>query len=225
MLDEAMAARVMSDVPGAPGRLRFAHVLIRDTLYEGLTSVRRVRLHRCAIEALGALLRRRGRTAPRRARAPCDRRQRVRQGGFDYARARGDQALAPRVRGGCAALRDGTRGARARGPARRANAVRAAPLARRSTERGRGTRGGEARSFLEAAGVARRLRPPPRARTWPRCGYGGRTCGRRAGRPATGAAARGEHWTRSADERYELRARLLARLAGALRDEPLARPA
>ena len=30
---EAMAARVVADVPGSRGRLRFAHVLIRDTLY------------------------------------------------------------------------------------------------------------------------------------------------------------------------------------------------
>ena len=47
-LDEAMAARVVSDVPETPGRLRFAHVLIRDALYEGLTTARRVRLHRLA---------------------------------------------------------------------------------------------------------------------------------------------------------------------------------
>src|SRR5262249_48528493 len=39
-LDEAMAARVVSDVPGARGRLRFSHVLVRDTLYEGLTIAR-----------------------------------------------------------------------------------------------------------------------------------------------------------------------------------------
>ena len=36
--DEAMVERVVSDVPGSPGRLRFEHVLIRDTLYEGLTT-------------------------------------------------------------------------------------------------------------------------------------------------------------------------------------------
>jgi len=54
-LDEAMAARVVVDVPGAPGRLRFAHVLIRDTLYEGLTTARRAQLHRLAVEALEAL--------------------------------------------------------------------------------------------------------------------------------------------------------------------------
>jgi predicted ATPase len=34
-LDEAMAAGVVADVPGAPGHLRFAHVLIRDTFTTG----------------------------------------------------------------------------------------------------------------------------------------------------------------------------------------------
>ena len=33
-----MAARVIGDVPGSPDRLRFTHVLIRDALYEGLTT-------------------------------------------------------------------------------------------------------------------------------------------------------------------------------------------
>jgi DNA-binding SARP family transcriptional activator len=55
VLDEAMTARVVSDVPGGPAQLRFAHVLIRDTLYEGLTTVRRIGLHRQAIDALEAL--------------------------------------------------------------------------------------------------------------------------------------------------------------------------
>ena len=45
-LDEAMAARIVGDVPGVPGRVSFAHVLIRDTLYEDLTPARRLRLHR-----------------------------------------------------------------------------------------------------------------------------------------------------------------------------------
>ena len=55
LLDEAIAARVVSDVPGAPGRLRFAHVLIRDTLYEGLSAGRRIRLHRRVVDELEAL--------------------------------------------------------------------------------------------------------------------------------------------------------------------------
>lgn len=47
-LDEAMVERVVEEVPGAPGRLRFGHVLIRDTLYEDLTPARRLQLHRDA---------------------------------------------------------------------------------------------------------------------------------------------------------------------------------
>src|SRR5262249_23566967 len=33
VLDEALAARVVEEVPGAVGRLRFGHALTRDTLY------------------------------------------------------------------------------------------------------------------------------------------------------------------------------------------------
>jgi hypothetical protein len=54
-LDEALAARVVADVPGARGRLRFAHVLIRDVLYQQLGAARRLRLHRQVGEALEAL--------------------------------------------------------------------------------------------------------------------------------------------------------------------------
>ena len=54
-LDEAMVARVVAEVPGRRGALRFSHVLIRDTLYEGLTTVRRVRVHRQAVTALETL--------------------------------------------------------------------------------------------------------------------------------------------------------------------------
>ena len=46
LLDEAMAERVVGEVPGSPGRLRFAHALIGDTLYDELTRHRRLRLHR-----------------------------------------------------------------------------------------------------------------------------------------------------------------------------------
>jgi DNA-binding SARP family transcriptional activator len=51
-LDEAIAARVVSDVPDDPAHRRFSHILIRDTLYEGLTNTDRIRLHRLAAEAL-----------------------------------------------------------------------------------------------------------------------------------------------------------------------------
>jgi tetratricopeptide (TPR) repeat protein len=54
-LDEAMAARLATDVPGAPDRLRFAHVLIHDTIYERLTTARRVHTHKLVVNALEAL--------------------------------------------------------------------------------------------------------------------------------------------------------------------------
>jgi DNA-binding SARP family transcriptional activator/tetratricopeptide (TPR) repeat protein len=55
VLDEAMAERVIGDVPGTPGRLRFGHALIRDTLYDDLTTARRLELHQLAGEALEAV--------------------------------------------------------------------------------------------------------------------------------------------------------------------------
>jgi DNA-binding SARP family transcriptional activator len=55
VLDEAMAERVLAEVPGSPGRLRFGHALIRDTLYEQLTPAHRVRLHQDAAAALEAV--------------------------------------------------------------------------------------------------------------------------------------------------------------------------
>ena len=51
-LDEAMSERIIGDVPGAHNRLRFAHVLIRDTLYDDLTAARRMQRHREAAVAL-----------------------------------------------------------------------------------------------------------------------------------------------------------------------------
>jgi DNA-binding SARP family transcriptional activator len=55
LLDEGVEARVVSDVPGAIGRMRFAHALIRDASYHRLSRSRRVQLHRQVGEALEAL--------------------------------------------------------------------------------------------------------------------------------------------------------------------------
>jgi tetratricopeptide (TPR) repeat protein len=51
-LDEAMTERIIGEVPVHPNRLRFTHVLIRDTLYEELTAARRMQHHREAAAAL-----------------------------------------------------------------------------------------------------------------------------------------------------------------------------
>jgi DNA-binding SARP family transcriptional activator/tetratricopeptide (TPR) repeat protein len=45
-LDEAFSARVLTEVPGAPGRIRFSHARVRDALYDDLSTPRRAQLHR-----------------------------------------------------------------------------------------------------------------------------------------------------------------------------------
>jgi DNA-binding SARP family transcriptional activator/tetratricopeptide (TPR) repeat protein len=55
LLEEALSARVVGEVPGAHGRLRFMHILIRDTFYDDLPATRRLRLHRQIGEALEGL--------------------------------------------------------------------------------------------------------------------------------------------------------------------------
>jgi DNA-binding SARP family transcriptional activator len=55
VLDEGARERVVTDVPDQPGRMRFAHVLIRDTLYDELTPGRRIQLHRRVGDALEEL--------------------------------------------------------------------------------------------------------------------------------------------------------------------------
>jgi eukaryotic-like serine/threonine-protein kinase len=53
VLEEALGARVVGEEPGQEiGRFRFSHALIRETLYDGLTKTRRVRLHRQIADVL-----------------------------------------------------------------------------------------------------------------------------------------------------------------------------
>jgi hypothetical protein len=53
VIDAAIAARLVA--PAGPGRYRFAHALVRDTLYVDLPAADRVRLHRAAGRALEAV--------------------------------------------------------------------------------------------------------------------------------------------------------------------------
>ncbi len=45
-LEDALDAGLVVDAPGDPGRYSFGHALIRETLYEGMSSARRARVHR-----------------------------------------------------------------------------------------------------------------------------------------------------------------------------------
>jgi hypothetical protein len=55
VLEEAIAARVVEEAPRAIARYRFAHTLIRETLYGELRNLERVRLHRRVAEVLEGL--------------------------------------------------------------------------------------------------------------------------------------------------------------------------
>jgi DNA-binding SARP family transcriptional activator len=55
LLDEAEGARIISEAPGASGRHRFTHALVRDTLYDALPRARRLDLHRKAGEEIETL--------------------------------------------------------------------------------------------------------------------------------------------------------------------------
>jgi DNA-binding CsgD family transcriptional regulator/tetratricopeptide (TPR) repeat protein len=54
-IDQAVATRIIDEVRDAPGNLRFAHSLIRDTIYGELLPARRIQLHRTVGEVLEAM--------------------------------------------------------------------------------------------------------------------------------------------------------------------------
>ena len=217
VLDEAMRARVVTDVPGAFGRLRFAHVLIRDALYGDLTTARRVRLHRLAVETLEELYG--DQPGPHLAElAHHAIAGSELEKGLLYARRAGDRALALYAHEESARLYR--------------MALEALELAGRSEERARCElllSLGEAElraantpaakeAFLGAAGIARRL-GLPRELARAAAGYGGRFMWARPAGDERLVPLLEEGLDALADEDVELRARLLARLSGALRDE------
>ena len=51
-LEDALAADLIADEPGAPGRFAFTHALVRETAYDAISRTRRLRLHRRVGRAL-----------------------------------------------------------------------------------------------------------------------------------------------------------------------------
>jgi DNA-binding SARP family transcriptional activator len=214
VLDEAVAARVVSDVPGASGRLRFAHVLIRDALYEGLPSGRRMRLHRRVVAALEALYGDEpGQRLAELAHHAVAGHDLVK--GLRYAWRAADRALALFAWEEAARLYETALAALDPGDERQGCELL---LSRGEAEARAGDTPGAKRTFLEAAGIARRLglsRELARAAA----GYGGRMVFARAGSDGRLVPLLEEGLAALAEDDVELRVRLLARLAGALRDE------
>jgi DNA-binding SARP family transcriptional activator len=217
-LDEAMAVRVVSDVPGGPGRLRFAHVLIRDTLYEGLTAARRVRLHRRAVEALEPLY------GDEPGQHLAELAQHSISGkdfekALHYARRAGDRALALLAYEEAARLYQMALDALELLDPDDETARCELLLSLGEAEIRAGNSSVAKERFLDAAGIARRVGLSLElARA--AAGYGGRIVWARAEGDDRLVPLLEEGLAALADEDVELRARLLARLAGALRDEP-----
>jgi len=55
VVGEALGAETLARLPGAPGHLRFAHALVREVLYDELSTSHRTRLHLAVAEALEAI--------------------------------------------------------------------------------------------------------------------------------------------------------------------------
>jgi tetratricopeptide (TPR) repeat protein len=205
---------------GGVGRYRFAHSLIRESIYDGLAPVRRARLHAQAAEALAGLyaddpephlaelahhfLQAAGSVDPTQA--------------IDHARRAAAQAASQLAFEEAVRLLEGALQVAELEVGRDAASRLALLLELGDAQARSGDTDGAKRTFLEAADVARRLgRTEDLARA--AVGYGGRFVYARAHNDAhlvpllEGALARldGEH--------VALRIRLLARLAGALRDD------
>jgi DNA-binding SARP family transcriptional activator len=220
VLDQAVAARVVTDVPGTTGRLRFAHALIRDTLYDNLSTARRIALHRRAGEALEDLY----------ARNPEPHLTELAHH-FAVAAPDGDAAkavdLARRAGDHAAQLLAHEEAARLYELA--LSAVSLDPTAEDELECRLHLSLGDALSragdlsrakdaFLRAAAMARSL-GDAEALAAAALGYGGRIVWARAGTDHLVVHLLEEALEALGDAVSPLRARLLARLGGALRDE------
>ena len=218
MLDEAIAARVVSDVAGGPGRISFSHVLIRDTLYEGLNSARRVRLHREVVSALEALYG--DELGPHLAElAHHAIAGRDAGKGVEYARRAGDRALALLAYEEAARLYQSALAALERAGSSDERVRCELLLSLGEAQSRAGNTAGSKSVFLEAAGIAqdhRLSRELARAAAE----YGGRIVWARAGGDDRLVPLLEQGLAALAEDDVELRVRLLARLAGALRDEP-----
>jgi len=222
VLDEALEARAVGAVPGAPDRLRFSHALVRDTLYDELTPARRLRLHAQAGEAIEALWA--GNLEPHLAElayhfaeaAPAGYAEQA----VDYARRAGDMAAALLAYEEAARLYE--MALEALRPAGRSDEeLRCELLLALGDAKARGGAFGAAKeTFVHAAEVARRLGAADQlARA--ALGYGGRYVWFRAGKDGRLMRLLEDALEAQPTGDTRLRAMLLARLAGALRGEPV----
>jgi len=219
LLDEAITARLVTEVPGSPGRLRFTHALVRDALYDALPQALRLDLHRHTGEALEEVV---GSDPSRLSEVAHH---------FFHALPAVDADVAVRYAGEAAAqagtLLAHEEAARLYETALSALELRTTPdpVWQRQLLLGLGealARSGDTPraqdAFVRAAGLARTTgAAEDLARA--ALGYGGRIAWFRASGDRLRITLLEEALGALGDEDTPLRARVLARLAGALRDE------
>ncbi len=221
ILDEAIATRVVTDVPGAPGRMRFAHALIGDTLYDALPQGQRLELHRRAGEAIEATAgadidARLSELAHHFFRAlPAVDPDRV----VEYARRAGDHAQAMLAHEEAARLYESALQALVlcQAPDSALECTLLLALGEALARAGDMPQAKDA--FLRAAALAR-INGDAEDLAAAALGYGGRTVWSRPAKDRLVVALLEEALEALGDADTPLRARLLARLAGAHRDEP-----
>jgi DNA-binding SARP family transcriptional activator len=221
LLDEALAARVVGDLPGGRGGLRFSHALIRDSLYGELGRRERGGLHRRAAEALETVYGRE--REPHLAELAHHFLEAASGGEVDkavtYARQAAEHAAGVLAYEEAARLYEMALDAMAlHAPAD--DATRCELLLGLGDAQARGGDPAWKDTFAQAAEIARTLEAPEElARA--ALGYGGRFVWFRAGSDRRLVPLL-EDAIDALPRDSPLRARLLARLAGALRDQPAA---
>jgi tetratricopeptide (TPR) repeat protein len=221
VLDEAVTAGLLVDVRGARGRYRFSHDLVREVVYDEISGARRARLHLQAGQAIEALFAsdldpHLGEVAHHYFEAaPAADPAKV----TDYARraaayAARQLAYEEAVRLYQMALQAMELNDSADETARCELLLELGDAQMRAGETPRAKE-----TFLGAAAIARRLGIPEQlARA--ALGYGGRFVWARAANDRRVVPLLEDALTALGDRHTLLRARVLARLAGALRDQP-----
>jgi len=219
-LDEPLAARVITDVPGTRSQLRFSHVVIRECLYDDIGRARRVQLHRRAAQVLEALY---GEDAESHLAELAHHAFEGAPGGdveraIRYARRAGDKAVSLLAYEEAVRLyRMALQGLELSQATNQKEACEVLLGLGDAQTRAADEVGSKA-TFLQAAGLSRSLNLGEQlARA--ALGYGGRFVWGRAGDDPHLIPLLEEGLVAVGEDESDLRARLLARLAGAFRDD------
>ena len=222
LLDEALAARVVGDLPADRRVLRFSHALIRDSLYGDLAAAERLRLHRTALEALEELYE--PDLEPHLTELAYHAFEAAPAGDPDaavaYARRAGEQAATLLAYEEATRLYEMALEALTTEPGADQRLRCELLLALGDAQARGGDVPASQATFIRAAELARRLGEPEQlARA--ALGYGGRWIWFRAGKDQRLVPLLEDGLNALPDGDSELRAMLMARLAGALRDRPV----